>query len=151
PFSLLRRANHFQYRDDGSGLSAYAEYEDPVKALTEECRRVLRAISSTNQSQVSNSKHSTSLRDASWSRFEDVGFSTPLEEEDDDDEVALPRQVAVGLRSTPASENGLGRPTTPSWADFMSSGFVDDSPSRPTNMLLPPDKALPRIETTVRQ
>ena len=151
PFALLRRANHFQYRDDGSGLSAYAEYEDPVKALTEECRRVLRAISSTNQSQVSNSKHSTSLRDASWSRFEDVGFSTPLEEDEEDDEATLPRQAATGLRSTPASENGLGRPTTPSWADFMSSGFVDDAPSRPTNMLLPPDKALPRIETTVRQ
>lgn len=151
PFALLRRANHFEYRDDGSGLSAYAEYEDPVKALTEECRRVLRAISSTNQSQVSNSKHSTSLRDASWSRFEDVGFSTPLEEDEEEEEAALPRQVAAGLRSTPASENGLGRPTTPSWADFMSSGFVDDAPSRPTNMLLPPDKALPRIETTVRQ
>lgn len=150
PFALLRRGSHFQYRDDDRGLSAYAGYEDPVKALTEECRRVLRAISSANQSQVSSSKHSTSLRDASWSRFEDVGFSTPLEEEEDEDETTMPKQ-SVGLRSTPASENGLGRPTTPSWADFMSSGFVDESTGHPTNMLLPPDKALPRIETTVRQ
>lgn len=150
PFALLRRGSHFQYRDDDRGLSAYAEYEDPVKALTEECRRVLRAISSTNQSQISSSKHSTSLRDASWSRFEDVGFSTPLEEDEEDDEANVPRQP-VGLRSTPASEHGLGRPTTPSWADFMSSGFVDESHGGPTNMLLPPDKALPRIETTVRQ
>lgn len=150
PFALLRRGSHFQYRDDDKGLSAYAEYEDPVKALTEECHRVLRAISSANQSQVSSSKHSTSLRDASWSRFEDVGFSTPLEEDDDEEEVTFPKQ-SMGLRSTPASENGLERPTTPSWADFMSSGFVDESPVSPTNVLLPPDKALPRIETTVRQ
>lgn len=150
PFALLRRGNHFQYRDDDKGLSAYAEYEDPVKALTEECRRVLRAISSANQSQVSSSKHSTSLRDASWSRFEDVGFSTPLEEEEEEDEPGLHRQP-VGMRSTAASENGMGRPTTPSWADFMSSGFVDESQANATNMLLPPDKALPRIETTVRQ
>ena len=108
PFALLRRGSHFQYREDDRGLSAYAEYEDPVKALTEECRRMLRAISSVNQSQVSDSTHSTSLRDASWSRFEDIGFSTPLEE-DEDDEARAPRQF-VGLRQTPASQHGIGRP-----------------------------------------
>ena len=53
PFALLRRANHFAYRDDDRVLQEFAEYDDPVKALTDECRRVLRSISSANQSQVS--------------------------------------------------------------------------------------------------
>lgn len=153
PFALLRRARHFQYRDEDRALREWSEYEDPVQALTEECRRVLRSISAANQSQaVSSSKHSTSLRDASWSRFEDIGFSSALEEEDEDDEAktATTRRQA-GMRTAPASGNGLGRPTTPSWADFLSSGFVDDGPNNPSNMLLPPDKVLPPIETQVRQ
>ncbi|GAP88730.1 putative morphogenesis protein [Rosellinia necatrix] len=151
PFALLRRANHFQYREEDRHLQEFSEYEDPVEALTEECRRVLKAISLANQSHVSSSKHSTGLRDASWSRFEDIGFAGTLEEvEEDEDTVRIglvPR--SQGLRATPASGVNLGRPTTPSWADFLSSGFVDDS--GPSNMLLPPDKALPPIETTVRQ
>ncbi|CCF40277.1 hypothetical protein CH063_02313 [Colletotrichum higginsianum] len=154
PFALLRRANHFQYREEDRALREFSEYEDPVKALTEECRRVLKAISSANQSQVSSAKHSTSLRDASWSRFEDIGFTSALEDDDDDDDAAAAAAAArkpQGLRSTPAAGNaGLGRPTTPSWADFLSSGFVDDNPSSP-NMLLPPDKVLPPIETAARQ
>lgn len=148
PFALLRRANHFNYRDDDRPLQEFSEYEDPVQALTEECKRVLKAISSANQSQVSNSKHSTSLRDASWSRFEDIGFTSALEE-DDDDESAFANKRLQGLRTTPASgADDLGRPTTPSWADFLSSGFVENNPS---NVLLPPDKVLPPIETVVRQ
>ncbi|KAI1384056.1 DUF1708-domain-containing protein [Hypoxylon trugodes] len=153
PFALLRRANHFQYRDEDRALREFSEYEDPVKALTEECRRVLKAISLANQSQVSSSKHSTSLRDASWSRFEDIGFGDTLEEEDEDDDSTKLNQARNprGLRTTPASGGNLGRPTTPSWADFLSSGFVDDAPNSPSNLLLPPDKILPPIETTVRQ
>lgn len=152
PFALLRRANHFQYREEDRALKEWSEYDDPIKALTEECRRVLRAISAANQSQaVSSSKHSTSLRDASWSRFEDIGFSSALEDDDleEDSALAASRQPQ-GLRNTPASGNGdLGRPTTPSWADFLSSGFVDErgTPSH----LLPPDKVLPPIDTGVRQ
>lgn len=155
PFALLRRANHFQYRDDDQALRDFSEYEDPVTALTEECRRVLKAISLANQSQVStNSKTSTSLRDASWSRFEDIGFGDTLEEEELDDETVKLNHSSRnprGLRTTPASVANLGRPTTPSWADFLSSGFVDDSPNSPTNLLLPPDKILPPIETGMRQ
>lgn len=153
PFALLRRANHFQYRDEDQALREFSEYEDPVKALTEECRRVLKAISLANQSQVSSSKHSTGLRDASWSRFEDIGFGGSLEEEDEDSDSLKLSQVRNprGLRTTPASGTNLGRPTTPSWADFLSSGFVDDAPNSPSNLLLPPDKILPPIETTVRQ
>ncbi|KAI0126420.1 hypothetical protein BJ170DRAFT_405460 [Xylariales sp. AK1849] len=151
PFALLRRANHFQYREDDRALHEFSEYEDPVRALTEECRRVLKAISLANQSQVSSSKHSTSLRDASWSRFEDIGFAGTVEEEEDEDESTRVRQQRTrGLRTTPASGNNLGRPTTPSWADFLSSGFVDES-NNPSNLLLPPDKILPPIDANVRQ
>ncbi|KAH7027430.1 uncharacterized protein B0I36DRAFT_247473 [Microdochium trichocladiopsis] len=156
PFSLLRRANHFQYREDDRALHEYSEYEDPVEALTEECQRVLKAISLANQSQVSSSKHSTGLRDASWSRFEDIGFSGTLEEEEEE-ETAMNNRAREfargGLRSTPASGTitGLDRPTTPSWADFLSSGFVDDSNNGTRNFLLPPDKVLPPIETNSRQ
>ncbi|KAI1630882.1 hypothetical protein F4809DRAFT_646963 [Biscogniauxia mediterranea] len=153
PFALLRRANHFQYRDDDRALHEFSEYEDPVKALTEECRRVLKAISLANQSHVSSSKHSTSLRDASWSRFEDIGFGGTLEDEDEDDDlIKLHRQRNPrGLRTMPASSANGGRPTTPSWADFLSSGFVDDGTNTPANVLLPPDKILPPIETNIRQ
>jgi hypothetical protein len=147
PFTLLRRANHFQYRDEDRALKEWSEYDDPIQALTEECRRVLRAIAAANQSQaVSSSKHSTSLRDASWSRFEDIGFASALEEDDVDDDALAKRRMQQGLRNTPASGNGdLGRPTTPSWADFLSSGFVDEKGA--SNMLLPPDKVLPPIDT----
>ncbi|CAK7274682.1 hypothetical protein SEPCBS119000_006297 [Sporothrix epigloea] len=155
PFALLRRGNHFQYRDEDRALREYSDYDDPVEALTDECRRVLKAISSANQTQaVSDSKHSTSLRDASWSRFEDIGFTSVLEEgtEDDDRKKMLANRQNRGLRTTPASGgDGHARPTTPSWADFLSSGFVDDGANGPTNMLLPPDKVLPPIDTNIRQ
>ncbi|RFU74255.1 hypothetical protein TARUN_7980 [Trichoderma arundinaceum] len=157
PFALLRRANHFQYRDSDRELQEFSSYEDPVQALTDECQRVLKAISSANQSQVSSVKHSTSLRDASWSRFEDIGFASSLEEEEDDDGSVLPgRRVQQlkqfqGLRNSPLSGgNGLARPTTPSWADFLSAGFVDDNQTRP-NYLLPPDKILPPLSPDGRQ
>ncbi|RDL33283.1 uncharacterized protein BP5553_08722 [Venustampulla echinocandica] len=154
PFALLRRANHFQYRDDDRALKEFAEYEDPVKALTDECRRVLRCISSANQSQVSNSKNSTGLRDASWSRFEDIGFSGGIEENEEVDEESnfmKRRSHPHGLRTTPHYKNvGLARPTTPSWADFLSSGFVDEAKAGPAPLLLPPDKILPPIDTRGR-
>ncbi|KAA8575004.1 hypothetical protein MFRU_002g03640 [Monilinia fructicola] len=153
PFALLRRANHFQYRDDDRALQQFSEYDDPVRALTDECRRVLRSISSTNQSQASSSKDSTGLRDASWSRFEDMGFSASFDDDaaDDDTNFLGPRKPkpVEGLRSTPANAGAKSgdRPTTPSWADFLSSGFVDDGPSSPPPLLLPPDKILPPINT----
>lgn len=151
PFSLLRRGNHFQYREES--LQQFSEYEDPVAALTEECRRVLRAIAAANQTQaVSSAKHSTSLRDASWSRFEDIGFGGTLDDDDEDDFLSSPTPMPItGLRTTPASGvNRGGRPTTPSWADFLSSGFIDERAGSPTN-LLPPDQQLPPIDATVRQ
>lgn len=152
PFALLRRAKHFEYRDGDRALQEFSDFEDPVQALTDECRRVLKSISTTNQSTVSTSKASTSLGDASWSRFEDIGFGDLGEESEHDDEIdgsALrrKRQAPHGLESTPYSNSQEGgRPTTPSWADFMSSGFVDESGGTgQTPLLLPPDKILPPI------
>ncbi len=156
PYALLRRAKNFEYRDDDSALQQFANYDDPIRALTDECRRVLKCISSTNQSTISTSKASTSLRDASWSRFEDVGFGATIEEsdgeEDGDQSMLGPIRHSGGLRNQAQSENGyLGRPTTPSWADFLSSGFTDENGTKASSpMLLPPDKILPRIQTGQR-
>lgn len=150
PFALLRRAKHFQYRDSDQALQRFSEYDDPVQALTDECRRVLKNISSANDS--STTKASTSLRDPSWSRFEDIGFGGLGDESDHDDEadgsaLGRKRRQPQGLRTTPHSRTDLGRPTTPSWADFLSSGFVDDSTKNTSGLLLPPDKVLPPINT----
>ena len=51
------------------------------------------------------------------------------------------------MRSTPRSKNhDHGRPTTPSWADFLSSGFTDEASSPgPAPLLLPPEKQLPPL------
>jgi hypothetical protein len=151
PFALLRRAKHFEYRDEDAVLQRFSDYDDPVQALTDECRRVLKSISSANDS--STTKTSTSLRDASWSRFEDIGFSGFGDESDEDEEVdgfvlGKKRSGAQAMRSNPYSKTtDLGRPTTPSWADFLSSGFVDESKGSGGPLLLPPDKILPPINT----
>ena len=154
PFALLRRAKHFQYRDDDRDLQQFSDFEDPVQALTDECRRVLKSISSTNQSAVSTTKVSTSLGDASWSRFEDIGFGGIGDyDEDDEPDSALgkKRKTAQGLKSTPqTTTNDLGRPTTPSWADFLSSGFPEDNGNAPPPLFLPPDKILPPIDLARR-
>ena len=150
PFSLLRRAKNFHYREDDMALQQFSDYDDPVDALTDECRRVLKGISSANDS--SNANTSTSLRDASWSRFEDIGFGgfgEDFDHVDEVDESVLGKKPSrkPGLRTTPASKNDLGRPTTPSWADFLSSGFNDESQNGGPRLLLPPDKVLPPINT----
>ncbi|KAJ5965453.1 hypothetical protein N7481_012167 [Penicillium waksmanii] len=155
PFSLLRRAKNFEYRDEHWNLQEFSNYEDPVKALTDECLRVLGCISSTNESSVSSSKQSTSLRDASWSRFEDIGFGGAIDSDPEDEDHRAPAppksEPAASLRTSPRSQGGdLGRPTTPSWADFMSSGFADEGNLKQnvTPLLLTPDKMLPPIAAT---
>lgn len=152
PFALLRRAKNFEYRDSDDHLQEFAGFEDPLKALTDECLRVLKCISSTNQSAVDEPVSAN--RDASWSRFEDLGFGGAIEptlEENGSLESSAPPEFGGSLRSVSQSGAGdLGRPTTPSWADFMSSGFGGETtlkaPVAP--MLLPPDKVLPPINTS---
>ena len=149
PFALLRRAKNFAYRDDDQILQQFSNYEDPVLALTDECKRVLKSISSANQSAASTTKASTSLGDSSWSRFEDLGFGSLGDlDEEVDSALGKKRNAPQGLRSAPHTKtNDLGRPTTPSWADFLSSGFVEEGGSpAPTPLFLPPDKILPPID-----
>lgn len=148
PFALLRRAKHFEYRADDTILREYQEFEDPLDALTEENKRVLYAISSTNSSSAM-SRHGNMMQPQteSWSAFQNLGFS-------DLDEKSLKSPTAAdasqsprsGLRSEPRSRNAdYGRPTTPSWADFMSSGFQDDDAKPTPTFIMPPDQVLPPI------
>lgn len=155
PYALLRRAKNFEYRDDDHALQQFAGYEDPVEALTDECKRVLRAISTTNQSQVSDAKTSTSLVDPSWSRFEDIGFTSALDDPGEDENggqfsfSTIPSQRVNSSGRSPIMD--LNRPTTPSWADFLSSGFTDENGNKaPSPLLLPPDKMLPPIHSEPR-
>ena len=148
PFALLRRAKHFEFRDRDRILKQYAEFEDPVEALTEECKRVLYAISTTNSSAARSRHGNVTKTDESWSAFQNLGFA-------DMDEKALPKAPngtaskpsTGGLRSEPRSRNAdHGRPTTPSWADFLSSGFAEDGTNKTSaSLLLPPDKQLPLL------
>lgn len=154
PFALLRRAKGFEYRHSDALLRQYAEFEDPLDALTDECKRVLYAISSTNSSAAKSRHNHTAKPDESWSSFLNRGFA-------DMDENALPKvpseantdggPLQAGPRSEPRSRNvNQARPTTPSWADFLSSGFAeDDVDKNATTLLLPPDKQLPRLGTSV--
>jgi hypothetical protein len=148
PYALLRRAKNFEYRDSDHALQEFSSFEDPVKALTDECRRVLSAISSTNESQVSNAKTSTSLSDPSWSRFEDIGFGSTLDEVDEHSGFlnTRPTRHVNGTQSA----MDLARPTTPSWADFLSSGFDENGNRSGAPVLLPPDKVLPPINASMR-
>ena len=150
PFSLLRRAKHFEYRDNDRVLRQFSEFDDPVEALTAECRRVLAAISATNSS-VAKSRHHHANRqpDEAWSAFQNMGFGEmedkPLPTSPNG--VSRP-SVAQSLRSEPRSRNAdQGRPTTPSWADFLSSGFAEDEPGNVSakTLLLPPSQVLPPI------
>ncbi|POS86913.1 hypothetical protein EPUL_003213, partial [Erysiphe pulchra] len=145
PFSLLRRANRFQYRDEDKALMEFAEYIDPVESLTDECRRVLSLISSANQSQAFNSKDLEGMSDMSWSKFEDVGFSDGFDIQEEEDGVSFARRYPQISEKTNLARNATGRPTTPSWAEFLSSGFVNELKSVPSPLLLPPDLSLPPI------
>ncbi|RPA96170.1 hypothetical protein L873DRAFT_1695373 [Choiromyces venosus 120613-1] len=164
PFSLLRRARNFQFRESDLALRALMDYEDPVQALTEECKRVLNCISSTNQSS-SAFKSGSGLQDQSWSRFQDLGFSGLLEESEgsgDDDGLSMTgsetfRRRRASTQPTPPTPReertmDLARPTTPSWADFMVAGFGDrdQAANRAAPLLLSPDKFLPPIDNGSR-
>ncbi|KAF2705298.1 hypothetical protein K504DRAFT_471770 [Pleomassaria siparia CBS 279.74] len=152
PFALLRRAKNFEYRDDDEALQRFSAYEDTVRALTDECRRVLESISTANQSVLSPS---IGKQDPSWSRFEDLGFSGIGESSESitngTSDVNGSRDLA-SLRSGGARtrNNDFGRPTTPSWADFLSSGFPDENNQTAPAPLLLPSQKLPPIGEAAR-
>jgi len=170
PFALLRRAKHFQFRDDDKTLQAFVQFDDPIQSLTDENRRVLKCISQANESPVSSLGISSGLRARpSWSKFQDLGFSGVIEEDEGQTETkpakeeqarsptgdSFPESFGESFRKRaemgPSHKTGdiLARPTTPSWADFMVAGFAPQGPGNagPSPMLLPPDKQLPPIET----
>ena len=137
PFALLRRARNFEFRDDDEALQQFSAYDDPVQALTDECRRVINCVSNVNESVAQTNG---APQDGAWSRFEDMGFSSLADSLQSPGDLATPAKPANGLQYQSNSRTGdFGRPTTPSWADFLSTGFPEDR--APT--LLPPDKSLP--------
>ena len=151
PYALLRRAKNFEYRNSDRALQEFTTYDDPVQALTDECRRVLSAISSANQSNVSNAQTSTSLADPSWSRFEDIGFGSTIDEEGEENMFGHRPRASQSLNPQKGAYTDLARPTTPSWADFLSAGFTDENGNKaPTPILLPPDKILPPLSSVPR-
>lgn len=150
PFALLRRAKNFEYRDDDEALQAFSSYDDTVTALTDECRRVLDCISSANHSVATASEGSK--QDPSWSKFEDMGFSGLL---DGPSLNTKGTTSSSGIRefssmnSAARSRNtDFGRPTTPSWADFLSTGFPDENNN--TSAFLSPSAKLPPIGEAAR-
>ncbi|KAK0805997.1 multicopy suppressor of a budding defect [Friedmanniomyces endolithicus] len=156
PFALLRRAKHFEYRDRDRVLREYSEFDDPVDALTDECKRVLYAISSINSAAaLSRSGHVGKTGQESWSAIQNMGFSdldqTMLSNKPSNHSNGMhgmngsAHSAGQGLRAAPRSRNNGNRPTTPSWADFLSSGFSEDDLPRtnpafsmPSGNMLPP-------------
>lgn len=155
PFSLLRRAKHFEFRSSDRILQQYSEFEDPTDALTEECKRVLMAISNTNSAAVkSRHQNASDPSGESWSAFQNTGFGDwdekPLTNGANGVNGPDGRSPRQGLRSEPRNRDHA-RPTTPSWADFMSAGFAeDDANTTSTTLLMPPAKQLPPLGSRVQ-
>ena len=152
PFAMLRRAKHFEYQQNYRVLQEFSEYDDPVEALTDECKRVLYAIATTNSSGPVQSRHAKLQKpEESWSAFSNMGFSDlgtepPVASNGN----AGPVRPFGGLQSAPRSShnNNSGRPTTPSWADFLNSGFEDNGSPKPNAPLfVPPGDLLPPISS----
>ena len=157
PFALLDRlARHsfVQTNPEEAGdaleaiIEAYTEHGDPTKALSTECLRVLKLISATNESDILTAallRTPQSLQDKTWTRFADLGFEgldpSDDSEEDDASHSTSPNTTRTGRKDF----LGLNRPKTPSWGDFLVSGFHGDHGS---GFSLPPDKLLPPINTT---
>ena len=155
PFALLRRAKSHNYDAGNTALRMFTEYDDPMEALSEECKRVLNCISSNGHSKTRFK--TAKAQEPSWAKFEDLGFSGLMDsDESDTDENGLPspsynrRQLSSEPRSSGSKDEALdtARPTTPSWADFLDAGFGStEVDSTPGPLLLPPDKILPPIDT----
>lgn len=186
PFALLKRATGYDYEDvdvmnldtdAGKLLQRLTSLDTPAQGLTEECVRLLKAISKANhttfgqetQSQTAGStfasndvqdkdagsrpsspssvSSTSSLNLASlsisnhskhqtWSRFEDLGF----------DGVGFSDKPS-GAENAGRKSQALERPHTPSWADFLSSGFAESTTEdkERTALQLPHDNVLPPL------
>jgi len=143
PIAMLERAKNLNYRDSDHVLTAFAQYQDPAKALTAECGRVFEMIATNIQSSKFDPTASPSA-DASWTRFEDMGFSGLTRKRDGN--------TTNGLRSRSTSTNEVSSPSrrissrqNQSWADFMSTGFADEDGSSPPPLSLPAKQYMPAL------
>ena len=119
-------------------------------ALTDECRRVVNAISGRDQV-VQQTSDTAATDTPSWTRFEDVGFATVLNGGDgaaagrtvlgDGDSISSSRPTTISVSRDPP------RAVANSWSDFMESGFSTDYDKSTSTVLTPPDKVLPRLHT----
>lgn len=148
PFSLLQRAQHLQSHGKKSGLEELSGRDDPSMALTDECRRVVNAISGRDQV-IQQTSDAAATDTPSWTRFEDVGFATMLNGGDG----AVVEKTVPGERASTSSSRPTTisvskeppRAVTNSWSDFMESGFTTDYEQGTSTVLTPPDKVLPRL------
>lgn len=116
--------------------------------------RVLRLISATNESDELTAaflRTPHSLGDKTWTRFADFGFEALDEGNESDDESEMARSLGPDSLRPHATRprdflGGLSRPKTPSWGDFLVSGFAP-SGGNSGGFSLPPDKLLPPINT----
>lgn len=163
PFTLLDRLARHSFvqtnpNERGDALECLIEatsnFNDPTKALTPECLRVLKLISATNESDALTAallRTPNSLGDKTWTRFADLGFEglDSPSEADSDGENEISRSTSPELnhprRTTRRDYLGVNRPKTPSWGDFLVSGFAPGQSS--SGFSLPPDKLLPPINT----
>lgn len=158
PFALLDRLARHSFiqtnpneRGDAleSIIEAQTNHHDPTRALSDECLRVLRLISATNESDVLTAallRTPNSLEDKTWTRFADLGFEglDPSSDSDEDDHHSRATSPAEPFRRR-RDYLGLNRPKTPSWGDFLVSGFSAEGSN--AGFTLPPDKLLPPINT----
>lgn len=168
PFALLDRLARHSFvqtnpNERGDALEAlidsHSTYNDPTKALTTECLRVLKLISATNESDDITAallRTPQSLEDKTWTRFADLGFDAlevPSDEEDDDDDISrsdspVPGAIPLGGGRRASRFLNARRPQTPSWGDFLVTGFSGPLGGGAGGFSLPPDKLLPPINAT---
>jgi hypothetical protein len=160
PFALLDRVARHSFiqtnpNEKGDALESILEsqttHNDPTKALTNECLRVLRLIAATNESDVLTAallRTPNSLEDKTWTRFADLGFEglDPSDGESEDEDFSRATSPSEFPPRRRRDFLGVNRPKTPSWGDFLVSGFAAEGAQ--AGFSLPPDKLLPPINTT---
>lgn len=145
PFDLLQRLAYTDLPQTQSPASLLypLDLDNPSGQLSFECERVWKCIVATNES--SNFRTPETLYDRNWSKFQDSGFNG-LEKSED-----LTFRDLTDSRLIPSAVSRLRpnvvrkRPSTPSWGDFLSTGFEDYLQGSP--VLLSPEQQLPPINT----
>ena len=136
PFAMLQRARDLEYRHHDHILRQFAEQQDPVKALTPECRRVLDMIAASSQS---NSAPIAAPSDSTWADFESSGFS--VLSNGNDNTMTHSRTTSMNTPNRRVSS----RPNGQSWADFMNGGFSDEDAITTPPLSFPAKEYIPLI------